>query len=346
MAKTKAGTATKPVVANKGNFKYPKELLMHWYREMMLQRRLEEKAYEMYMQQKIKGFLHLYIGQEAISSGIESAITRNDYVITAYRCHGNALVRGVTPREIMAELYGKFTGCVKGNGGSMHMFTKEGNFLGGHGIVGAQIPVGTGVAFAEKYRGTQNLCVTMFGDGAVRQGALHEAFNLAMLWKLPVLYICENNQYAMGTSVERTSNVTDIHTIGEAYDMTSWAVNAMDVFEVYENVRKATDLIRSGHGPVFLEMKTYRFKGHSMSDPGKYRTKDELNEYKDRDPVLQVKSYIIENKVASIEDLDVIDASIEEIVKDAVEFAEASPYPEPSELYNFVYTGDYPYIKE
>lgn len=326
---------------------YSTELLLHWYEEMMLQRRFEEMAGQMYMQQKIKGFCHLYIGQEAVSTGIESAIRKDDYLITAYRDHGMALTRGVSPNAVMAEMYGRRTGSSKGKGGSMHMFSKEHNLLGGHGIVGAHIPLGAGFAFASKYNNDDRITVCAFGDGAARQGALHEAFNLAMTWRLPVIYIVENNEYAMGTSVERTSNVTEIYKLGSAYDMPSWQVNGMSVISVYEEMKKAVELVRTpGHGPVFLEMKTYRYKGHSMSDPAKYRSKEELNQYKDEDPILEIRAYIMEHKVATEKQLLEIEAKIDAAVEESVRFAEESPYPEAHELYEDVYaTPNYPYIK-
>lgn len=326
---------------------YSKELLMHWYEEMMLQRRFEEKANEVYTKQKIKGFCHLYIGQEAVSSGMEAAIRKEDYMITAYRDHGLALTRGISARAVMAEMYGKRTGCVKGKGGSMHMFSKEHNMLGGHGIVGGQIPLGAGVAFAIKYNGGDQLCVCLFGDGAARQGAMHEAFNLAMLWRLPVIFVVENNEYAMGTSVERTSNVTELWKLGLSYEMPAWAVDGMSVFEVYEQTKKAAELVRTpGHGPVLLEMKTYRYKGHSMSDPAKYRTREELERYKAEDPILEIKDYIFKHDIATQAELDLIDAKLDEIVEDSVRFAEESPYPAPHELYEDVYsTPNYPYIR-
>lgn len=327
---------------------YSIDLLMHWYEEMLLQRRFEEKSSQMYMQQKIKGFLHLYIGQEAVSSGIEAAIRKDDQIITAYRDHGLALTRGIHPNQVMAEMYGKVGGCSKGKGGSMHMFSKEHNMLGGHGIVGGQIPLGAGIAFANKYREQDNICVCLFGDGAARQGSLHEAFNLAMTWKLPVLYIVENNEYAMGTSVERTSNVTELHKLGLSYEMPSWQVDGMSVFEVYENVKKAVDLIRQpDHGPILLEVKTYRYKGHSMSDPGKYRTKEELNQYKSEDPIIDLKAYILEHEIATEETLKEIDVKVKAIVAESVVFAENSPYPAPEELYEDVYiTPNYPFIQQ
>ena len=249
-----------------------KDTYLNWYEVMLRIRRFEEAALKAYSQQKIRGFLHVYIGQEAIAAGLVSALTIEDKIATAYRQHGIALSRGISSRACMAELFGKVTGIVKGKGGSMHFSSKAHGYIGGNGIVGAQIPIGTGVALAEQYKGTNNLCVTMFGDGAARQGALHESFNMAMTWKLPVLYICENNQYAMGTSVTRTSNVQDIYKLGLGYDMPSEAVDGMSPEAVHNALAKAAEHIRAGKGPYFLEIKTYRYRGHSVSDPGKYRT--------------------------------------------------------------------------
>jgi pyruvate dehydrogenase E1 component alpha subunit len=247
----------------------------------------------------------------------------------------------------MAELYGKATGCTKGKGGSMHMFSKEHRFFGGHGIVGGQIPLGAGIAFAEKYHGTDNICVCYMGDGAVRQGAFHEAFNLAMLWKLPAVFIVENNAYAMGTSVERTSNVTDLEKLGLAYDMPSYSVDGMIVEDVHEAMDKAVKHARNGKGPVYLEMRTYRYKGHSMSDPAKYRTKDEVAKYKDQDPIEMVKKTILENGLATEKEIEAIDKKVKDEVEDSVKFAEESPFPDTSELYTDVYTQpDYPFIKK
>ncbi|MCS6904672.1 MAG: pyruvate dehydrogenase (acetyl-transferring) E1 component subunit alpha [Bacteroidia bacterium] len=340
MGKTKAKESE--VIAAKI---YSKEQVLKWYEEMLLIRRFEEKAGQVYGQGKIRGFCHLYIGQEAVAVGVESAIRPDDYVITAYRDHGNALARGVSARACMAELYGKVTGCTKGKGGSMHFFSKEHNFLGGHGIVGSQIGLGAGIAFACKYRKEDKICICLFGDGAARQGILHECFNLAMFWKLPVVYICENNKYAMGTSVERSSNVTDIYQLGAAYHMPSEQVNGMDVISVYERVKAAADYVRAGNGPIFLEIVTYRYKGHSMSDPGKYRTKEEVAAYQDQDPILKLKAYMFESNYGfTEEDFDAIDERVKEVVRDAVEFAEKSPYPDPSEIYTDVYVGDYPFI--
>jgi pyruvate dehydrogenase E1 component alpha subunit len=288
--------------------KYSKQQYLDWYEVMYRIRRFEEATLKAYSKQKIRGFCHVYIGQEAIAAGMVSALTMDDKVVTAYRQHGIALARGLSSNSCMAELYGKETGCVKGKGGSMHFFGKEQNYFGGNGIVGAQIPIGTGIAFADNYRGEKNVTVCMFGDGAARQGALYESFNMAMTWKLPVLYICENNGYAMGTSVERTSNVKDIHTIGDAFDMPHEAVNGMDPESVHEALEKAARHIRSGKGPYFLEIKTYRYRGHSVSDPAKYRTKEELEDYKGRDPLLISEDRMIKGKLVAQKELDELKA--------------------------------------
>ncbi|MCB0633102.1 MAG: pyruvate dehydrogenase (acetyl-transferring) E1 component subunit alpha [Saprospiraceae bacterium] len=326
---------------------YSKETYLKWYELMLRIRRFEERALMMYGQQKIRGFCHVYIGQEALAAGIESAITKDDAIVTAYRQHGIALGRGVSSDAAMAELFGKETGIVKGKGGSMHFFDASNRYFGGNGIVGAQIPIGTGIAFAEKYKGTKNLCVTMFGDGAARQGALYESFNMAMSWKLPVLYIVENNGYAMGTSVKRTSNVTELYKIGSAFDMPSVVVDGMQPETVHEAVSEAVEHIRAGKGPYFLEIRTYRYKGHSVSDPAKYRTKEEVQEYLDRDPVKQTEARILKEKIATEEEIKSIKAKVKKEIDDAVKFAEESNYPDPSELYTDNYTQeDYPYIMD
>ncbi len=325
---------------------YSKETYLNWYEVMLRIRRFEERTLMAYGQQKVRGFCHVYIGQEAIAAGMTSAIRPEDAVVTAYRQHGTAISRGIPTKACMAELFGKSTGVVKGKGGSMHFFSNEKRFFGGNGIVGAQIPIGTGIAFAEKYKGTDNLCVTMFGDGAARQGALFESFNMAMTWKLPVLYICENNHYAMGTSVERTSNVQDIYKIGSAFDMPSEPVDGMKPEAVHEALSRAAEHIRAGKGPYFLEIKTYRYKGHSVSDPAKYRTKEELQEYKDQDPVKMTEQHILDNKIATKEEIQVIKDAIKVEIDEAVKFAESSPYPDASELYTDNYLQeDYPFLK-
>ena len=327
--------------------KYSKETYMYWYESMYLQRKFEEKAGQLYGQQKIRGFCHLYIGQEACSSGAVSALTKDDKWITAYRDHGHPLALGTDPNRIMAELYGKETGTTKGKGGSMHIFDKEKNFIGGHGIVGAQIPLGAGIAFAEQYKGTKNLCMCYFGDGAVRQGALHEAFNMAMTWKLPVIFVVENNGYAMGTSVERSSNVRELYTIGESYDMPAEPVDAMDVEMVHEAVKRAADRARAGEGPTFLEFKTYRFRGHSMSDPQKYRSKDEVEQWKSRDPLELCRHRILTNGIATEAELEEIDNRVKAKVEESVKFAEDSPYPKAETAFDDIYVqADYPFLRE
>ncbi len=326
---------------------YTREQYLQWYHTLMLVRRFEEKAAQLYGQQKIRGFCHLYIGQEAIVAGMITATTKDDKFITAYRDHGHALALGVSANEVMAELYGKATGCSGGKGGSMHMFSKEHNFLGGHGIVGGQIPLGAGIALAEQYQGTKNVCVCFFGDGAVRQGALHEAFNMAMLWKLPVIFICENNEYAMGTSVARTTNVLDIYKIASAYEMPGYQVDGMKCETVHEAIYNAAEKARNGEGPTFLEIKTYRYRGHSMSDPATYRTKEEVAEYKKIDPIETTKATIIEKGFASEAELDKMEEDIIAEVEASVVFSEESPYPEASELFKDVYVEDnYPFITD
>ncbi len=326
---------------------YSKEQYLQWYTLMLRIRRFEERALMMYGQQKIRGFCHVYIGQEAVAAGIESVIRREDGIVTAYRQHGTALGRGITMNQAMAELYGKKDGIVKGKGGSMHFFSLQHKYFGGNGIVGAQIPIGTGIAFAEKYKGTDNLCVTMFGDGASRQGALHESFNMAMTWKLPVLYICENNGYAMGTSVERTSNVHDLAKLGLSYEMPSETVDGMSPEAVYEAITRAAAHIRAGNGPYYLEIRTYRYKGHSVSDPAKYRTKEEVQSYQDRDPLKVTEDKILDNKIATEEEIQAIKDAVKVEVEAAVAFAEASEYPDPSELFTDNYVEpDYPFIRD
>jgi pyruvate dehydrogenase E1 component alpha subunit len=308
---------------------------------MQLIRQFELKAEEMYkMAGKIRGFFHAYIGQEAIAAGCMTATQHDDPFITAYRDHGLALAKGTDPNACMAELYGKATGCAKGKGGSMHFFDVKNRFFGGHGIVGAQIGTGTGLAFAERYKGTQNVVLCYFGDGAARQGILHESFNLAMLWKLPVIYICENNNYAMGTSVERTSNVQDIYKLADAYEMPADKVDGMTAEAVHEAVARAVKRAREGGGPTLLEMKTYRYKGHSISDPQKYRTKEEVDEYKNQDPLQKVLQTILENNFASQEEINAIDAKINTVVEASVKFAEESPWPDDNEVLKDVYAND------
>jgi pyruvate dehydrogenase E1 component alpha subunit len=339
--------ATKTKKQAAGAAQFDKATYLTWYESMLLMRRFEEKCGELYIQQKIRGFCHLYIGQEALVAGAESAITKDDRMITAYRDHAHPIGRGMHPKYILAELFGKITGCSKGKGGSMHLFSKEHNFYGGHGIVGGQIPLGAGIAFADMYNNNGRVTLTYMGDGAVRQGALHEAFNMAMLWKIPVIFIIENNNYAMGTSVERTSNVTDLYTLGESYDMPSWAVDGMSCETVHEAIAKAAEHCRAGKGPVLLEMKTYRYRGHSMSDPAKYRTKEELEEYKRQDPIERVITTLRENGWIDDKGVEEMEAKVEAIVNESVKFAEESDFPAVEELYKDVYMqADYPYIMD
>jgi pyruvate dehydrogenase E1 component alpha subunit len=326
--------------------KFSKETYLYWYELMQLIRQFESKSEEMYkMAGKIRGFFHVYHGQEAIAAGCMTATNHEDPFITGYRDHGLALAKGMSPNAAMAELYGKATGCSKGKGGSMHLFDKANYFFGGHGIVGAQIGTGAGLAFAEQYRGSKNVVLCFFGDGAARQGMLHEVFNLAMLWKLPVVFICENNNYAMGTSIERTSNVIDIYKLADAYEMPSDKLDGMTPEVVHEGVARAVKRARDGEGPTLLEMKTYRYRGHSVSDPQKYRSKDEVEEYKDQDPLIKVRKTILDNNFATEATLQEIDEKINGIVEASVKFAEDSPWPDDSEVLKDVYIDqNYPFI--
>ena len=329
------------------NAKFSKETYVKWYKDMLLMRRFEEKAGQLYIQQKFGGFCHLYIGQEAVVAGTMSACRPSDKHMTAYRDHAHPIGLGTDVRVLMAELYGRTTGCSKGKGGSMHFFDKERNFMGGHGIVGAQIPMGTGVAFAEKYNGTDNCVFVSMGDGAVRQGALHETFNMAMNWKLPVIFIIENNNYAMGTSVQRTTNVTDLSKIGLSYEMPSKSVNGMTPEAVHDAVEEAVARARRGDGPTLLDIRTYRFKGHSMSDPQKYRTKEEVADWMDKDPIEHCLDIIKVNNWLTDKEIEEINAWVKKEVEEAVEFAENSPYPEAADLYDDIYQEpNYPFIIE
>ena len=327
--------------------KFSKETYLKWYKDMLLWRKFEDKTSALYIQQKIRGFLHLYNGQEAVLAGsIYAMDIKKDKMITAYRDHVQPIAMGVSPNHIMAELFGKSTGCSGGKGGSMHMFSKEHNFFGGHGIVGGQVPLGAGIAFADKYNENDAVTLCYMGDGAVRQGAVHEALNMAMMWKLPVVFICENNGYAMGTSVERTANHSDIWKLGLSYEMPCAPVDGMDPVAVAESVKEAVDRARMGDGPTFLEMKTYRYKGHSMSDAQKYRTKDEVAEYQNIDPITKVLDMIKKNKWATDKEIQAIKDQVKAAVKEAVDFAESSPFPSNDSLYENVYAEEYPFIKE
>ena len=327
--------------------KFSKETYLYWYELMLLLRRFEEKTGQLYGMQKIRGFCHLYIGQEALAAGCMTATQPEDTFITSYRDHALAIAKGVSAKSCMAELYGKATGCSKGKGGSMHFFGVKEHFFGGHGIVGAQIGTGAGLAFAEQYKGTNNVCLTFFGDGAARQGILHETFNLAMTWKLPVIFICENNHYAMGTSVARTSNVVDIYKLADAYDMPGDSVDGMDPEAVHEAVARAVKRGRAGDGPTLLEMKTYRYKGHSMSDPQKYRTKDEVEAYKEQDPVETSRLKLLNEFKVSEDEIEAINERVRLEVEESVKFAEESPWPSDDELLKDVYVQqDYPFIMD
>jgi pyruvate dehydrogenase E1 component alpha subunit len=312
--------------------------LRQYYRDMLLIRRFEERAGQLYGMGLIGGFCHLYIGQEAVVVGMQSALKACDQVITAYRDHGHMLACGMDPNEIMAELTGRSGGCSKGKGGSMHMFSIEKAFYGGHGIVGAQVSLGTGLAFANRYRGDGKVCVTYFGDGAANQGQVYESFNMASLWKLPVVYIIENNQYAMGTAIQRSSSETHLHRRGISFNIPGEEVDGMDVLAVREAGLRAAEHARSGKGPILLEMKTYRYRGHSMSDPAKYRSKEEVEAMKTRhDPIEHVKKLLIDGGHDSEASLKDIDREIRAVVTASAEFAQASPEPDPRELLTDVY---------
>lgn len=327
--------------------KFTKDQYLKWYESMLLMRKFEEKCGQLYIQQKFGGFCHLYIGQEAIVAGTVSGSKKGDKHITAYRDHVHPIGLGMHPKYVMAELYGKATGCSKGKGGSMHMFDKELNFMGGHGIVGAQIPMGAGIAFGDMYKGNGNVTFCSFGDGAARQGALHETFNMAMTWKIPVVFIIENNNYAMGTSVERTTNVTDMSKMGDSYEMPSESVDGMTVEAVHDAIERASEHCRKGNGPYLLDIRTYRYKGHSMSDPQKYRTKDEVKEWQAKDPIEKVLNIIQEKKYATEKQLEEIKQRVKGLVEESVTFAEESPLPEASELYKDVYVEeDYPFVTD
>ncbi|KCZ99159.1 pyruvate dehydrogenase complex, E1 component, pyruvate dehydrogenase subunit alpha [Hyphomonas polymorpha PS728] len=329
--------ATKPKSAKKAPIKATKAEMLAFYREMLLIRRFEEKAGQLYGMGKIAGFCHLYIGQEAVVTGMQACLKEGDQVITGYRDHGHMLACGMDPNGVMAELTGRVGGYSRGKGGSMHMFSKEKNFYGGHGIVGAQVPLGTGLAFANKYRGNDNVSLAYFGDGAANQGQVYEAFNMASLWKLPVVYVIENNMYAMGTSVERHASETELFKRGISFEIEGEEVDGMDVLAVREAGEKAVKHARSGKGPYILEMKTYRYRGHSMSDPAKYRKREEVDDIRSHhDPIEGLKGQILELGHATEDDLKKIDNEIKAIVKEAADFSLESPEPDPSELWTDV----------
>ena len=317
---------------------YDAEELLGYYRDMLLIRRFEEKAGQMYGMGLIGGFCHLYIGQEAVVVGMRAATTDDDSVITSYRDHGHMLACGMDPKGVMAELTGRAGGYSKGKGGSMHMFSRDKGFYGGHGIVGAQVPLGTGVAFGHKYRDEDAVSLTYLGDGAVNQGQVYEAFNMAALWDLPVIYVIENNKYAMGTSIERSSARTDLYHRGRAYGIPGGQVDGMDVLAVKEAGAKAAAHARAGKGPYILEMMTYRYRGHSMSDPAKYRSREEVQKTRqERDPIERLRAALLERRIVKEAALKAIDGDVKDVVSGAADFAQESPEPAPSELYTDVY---------
>ncbi len=352
MASTAAGKAKKAEVKKSGARKsgakrgasapdvgdYNAEELLGYYHDMLLIRRFEEKAGQMYGMGLIGGFCHLYIGQEAVVVGMRAATTDGDSVITSYRDHGHMLACGMDAKGVMAELTGRAGGYSKGKGGSMHMFSRDKGFYGGHGIVGAQVPLGTGVAFGHKYRDENAVSLTYLGDGAVNQGQVYEAFNMAALWDLPVIYVIENNKYAMGTSIERSSARTDLYHRGQAYGIPGSQVDGMDVLAVKEAGAKAAAHARAGKGPYILEMMTYRYRGHSMSDPAKYRTREEVQKTRqERDPIERLRAALLERGIVAETALKAIDGDVKEVVSAAADFAQESPEPEPSELYTDVF---------
>ena len=314
------------------------EELMTHYREMLMIRRFEEKAGQLYGMGLIGGFCHLYIGQEAVVVGLEAAAIEGDQRVTSYRDHGHMLACGMDPKGVMAELTGREGGYSKGKGGSMHMFSKEKNFYGGHGIVAAQVPLGAGLAFANKYRGNDNVSFAYFGDGAANQGQVYETFNMASLWQLPCIFVIENNQYAMGTSLQRGSSTPELYTRGAAFGIPGEAVDGMDVLAVKEAGERAVAHCRDGKGPYILEMKTYRYRGHSMSDPAKYRTREEVQKMKaERDPIDHIRDMLVSGKHSTEDELKAIDKEVKKIVSEAADFASESPEPALSELYTDIY---------
>ena len=314
-----------------------KKAYLKMYTYMLKIRRFEERAAQLYGMGHIGGFCHLYIGQEAVVVGVLMTIDKNDSVVTTYRDHGHMIARGLDPKRIMAELTGREDGYSAGKGGSMHMFSKENNFYGGHGIVGAQVPIGTGIAFTHKYNDEKNICRTYIGDGAMNNGQVFEAFNLASLWKLPVLYIIENNKYGMGTSVDRAAAGSELYKRGEAFGIPGEKVDGMNIFKVIEAADKAGKYVREGNGPYIIEVQTYRYRGHSMSDPAKYRTKEELQNYKETDPIEIVKKEMLKKKFAYEKDIEKINKEILDEIKNAADYALNSQYPKDSELYTDVY---------
>ncbi len=323
------------------NTKFSKNELIAAFKKMLLIRRFEERASQLYGMGEIGGFCHLYIGQEAVAVGVHDCLdATKDQVITSYRCHGQMLAAGSDPKSVMAELMGKETGCSKGKGGSMHMFDLEKGFYGGHGIVGAQVPIGTGMALANKYKNNGAVSVVYFGDGAANQGQVYESFNMAALWGLPVIYIVENNKYAMGTSVERSCSTPEIYRRGDAFGLHSMQVDGMDYIEIRKTMAKLVAEVRNGNGPVFIEMLTYRYRGHSMSDPAKYRSKEEVNDIKEHhDPIDSLKKYMIKNKLISEDEITAMDHGIRADIKEIVEYCHACAEPSEGELFTDMYNN-------
>ena len=320
-----------------GKHKLKAEEYVDSFEKMLLIRRFEEKCGQFYGMGLIGGFCHLYIGQEAVIAGVTMGKRDEDSTITSYRDHGHIIMSGIDPKYVMAELTGRASGCSKGKGGSMHMFNSTGKFYGGHGIVGAQVPIGTGLAFAEKYNGTSNICFTFLGDGAVNQGQVYEAFNMAALWSLPVIYVIENNEYSMGTSLARSTAMTDLYKKGQSFAIPGMQADGMDVDAVYNATVQAAEFVRAGNGPVIIEVKTYRYRGHSMSDPANYRSKDEVEEYKQRDPVLIIKDLILANNYASEDQVKEIEKKVKVKIAETAEYATSEPLPSEDELYTDIY---------
>ncbi|MHA1566594.1 MAG: pyruvate dehydrogenase (acetyl-transferring) E1 component subunit alpha [Alphaproteobacteria bacterium] len=331
----KPSTKSKSAAKSRGRKSgYDSEEIIQFYKDMLLIRRFEEKAGQMYGMGLVGGFCHLYIGQEAVVVGMQAGLDAQDTVITTYRDHGHMLACGMDPRGVMAELTGRRGGYSKGKGGSMHMFSKEKNFFGGHGIVGANVPLGTGIAFSHKYRGNGGVSLTYFGDGAVNQGQVYESFNMAALWSLPVIFVIENNRYGMGTSIERASANTELYKRGSAYGIPGVTVDGMDVLAVREAGAKALAAVRSGKGPLILEMQTYRYRGHSMSDPAKYRSKEEVMKMRsEKDPIDTLRKVILDGDHATEASLKEIDRDVKQVITEAAEFAQHSPEPDPAELF-------------
>lgn len=321
----------------KEKYKLKPKQYVEAFEKMLLIRRFEEKCGQFYGMGLIGGFCHLYIGQEAVIAGISAAKKKNDNTITSYRDHGHIIMSGMDPKYVMAELTGRASGCSKGKGGSMHMFNVEGRFFGGHGIVGAQVPIGTGIAFAEKYNNTHNICFTFLGDGAVNQGQVYEAFNIAALWSLPIIYVIENNEYSMGTSLARSTAMTDLYRKGESFGIPGVQVDGMDIDEIYNTAAQTSEYVRAGKGPVIIEVKTYRYRGHSMSDPATYRTKEEVENYKKKDPIAKIRDFILKEKHATEDQLKEIEQKVKAKIAEVADFATSEPLPSEDELYTDIY---------